>query len=155
MAGTWIKFRHLTAKPLILLDDENNLYESTNAVSISRIILPIALAGSWCAPGIREGGGDLPPWKRFHGPEGARQAGMPGGSATAYRRCSAPEADGAPYVPRRKWRCGTCARPNVATDTGRAGVGSARSFLRIRARFNCPPVFPPSINGQTLRRAWR
>src|SRR5690606_36377231 len=38
----------------------------------------------------------------------------------------------------------TCARPNAATDTGRAGVGSARSFLRIRARFNCPPVFPPS-----------
>ena len=39
------------------------------------------------------------PWKRFHGPEGARQAGMPGGRATAYRRWSATEADGAPYVP--------------------------------------------------------
>ena len=59
---------------------------------------PIALAGTWCAPGVREGGGDLPPWYERHGPEGARQAGMPGGSATAYRRRPAAEADGAPYV---------------------------------------------------------
>ena len=81
----------------------------------------------------------------FHGPEGARKAGMPGGSATAYRRCSAPEADGAPYVPRRKWRCGTCARPNAATDTGRAGVGSVRSFYEfVRASIARPSSHLPA-----------
>ena len=68
---------HAPAKPLILLEDKNNSHESTNPHSASRILLPIALAGTWCAPGIREGGGDLPLWKRFHGPEGVRQAGMP------------------------------------------------------------------------------
>ena len=73
--------------------------------SCCAIIPVIALAGTWCAPGIREGGGDLPPWKRFHGPEGARQAGMPGGKD----RQSDPCCGGgrrSTVRPRRKWPCG-------------------------------------------------
>ena len=81
---------------------------------------PIALAGTWCAPGIREGGGDLPPWYERHGPEGARQAGMPGGTATAYRRWPAAEADGAPYVRPLEYLVARDVCPaEWATDTGR------------------------------------
>ena len=110
-----MEFRHVAAKPLILLDDENSSPESTNTHFASRIILPIVLAGTWCAPGIREGGGDLPPWKRFHGPEGARQAGMPAGANACDRQT------GRPYVPRRKWRCGTWDRSKGRqTPDGRA-----------------------------------
>src|SRR5690349_6460254 len=36
----------------------------------SRILHPIALTGTWCAPGVREGGGDLPPWYERHGSRG-------------------------------------------------------------------------------------
>ena len=120
-AGGWL-FRHLPAKLLIQLAQ----YIVSTEIGQRRFRLPhnspIALAGTWCAPGIREGGGDLPPWKRFHGPEGARQAGMPGGRATAYRRWSAAEADGAPYVPDHwsiSWPTVACARPKAATATGR------------------------------------
>ncbi len=72
----------------------NRLYDSCHCRPVvfvhspltSGIIACIALAGTWCAPGIREGGGDLPPWYERHGPEGARQAGMPGGDGQTIGR---------------------------------------------------------------------
>ena len=67
---------------------------------------------------------------------------------------SAPEADGAPYVPRRKWPWDVC--PAECGDRHRTGGRWKRSFLlRIRARFNCPPVFPPSSKGQMRKQAWQ
>ena len=74
-------------------------------ISASRIILPIALAGTWCAPGIREGGGDLPLWKRFHGPEGVRQAGMPAGANACDRQTGRPYVSCSSFL--TSWRYGT------------------------------------------------
>ena len=141
----------------------------THTHSVPRIIRPIALAGTRvmdrmtgrAAVTSHRGSG-------FHGPEGARQAGMPGGSATAYRRCSAPEADGAPYVPRRKWPWDVC--PAECGDRHRTGAGT-RKVLAVRC-FGIgpgsadrptkqldggrdPPVFPTTQSGQIGNEAWR
>ena len=43
-------------------------------------------------------GGDLPPWKRFHGPEGVRQAGMPGGADQLSWLAGRQRQTGRPYV---------------------------------------------------------
>jgi hypothetical protein len=89
---------------------------------------------------MREGGGDLPPWARFP------------------RSCGRPTGRHVPAEP-TSFLAGRCGQtgPNIfsfldgaedmgpvdgATDTGRAGVG-APVLLRIRTRFNSPPVFPP------------
>ena len=60
------------------------------------------------------------PWKRFHGPEGARQAGMPGGGGqTIGRLCDGGRRSTVRPGPLEYLVADrTCARPNVATDTG-------------------------------------
>ena len=89
-----------------------------------------------------------------HGPEGARQAGMPGVKPTgAYPGRPRDRQTGRPYVLCSRW-VGTWDRSTGRqTPDGRAL--EAFVLLRIRARFNCPPVFPPSSKGQTGNGAWQ
>ena len=83
----------------------------------------------------------------FHGPEGARQAGMPGGDdhhigrLRAGGRRSTVRPGPLEYLVADR----TCARPNATTDTGRAGVGSVRSFYEfVRASIARPSSHLPA-----------
>ena len=110
----------------------------------SRIILGIALAGTWCAPGVREGGGDLPPWYERHGPEGARQAGMPGGGGqTIGRLCDVGRRSTVRPGPLEYLVADrTCARPKAATDTGRGR--RPKAFRRLTPRGQAGSTRPPN-----------
>ena len=74
------------------------------------------------------------PWKRFHGPEGARQAGMPGGGGQIIGRLcdggrrSTVRPGPLEYLVADRM----CARPNAATDTGRGR--RPKAFRRLTPR---------------------
>src|SRR5690606_24023272 len=69
---------------------------------------------------------------------------------------SAAEADGAPYVRPLEHLVARDVCPVEGGDRHRTGGRWKRSFLlRIRARSNCPPVFPPSSKSQMRKQAWR
>ena len=106
----------------------------------------IALAGTWCAPGIREGGGDLPPWYECHGPEGAatgrharrvgdRRSSLPCGGG----RRSTVRPGPLEYLVADR----TCARPNAATDTGRGR--RPKAFRRLMPRDQAGSMNHPII----------
>jgi hypothetical protein len=91
-ARVWTKppdSRHFPPALKILCHDFNGLYDfGKNRLSTpfaaSRILAVIALAGTWCAPGIREGGGDLPPCGSVRMAPRARHRPAPGGACPEY-----------------------------------------------------------------------
>jgi hypothetical protein len=71
---------------------------------------------------------------------------MPGGSATAYRRCSAAEADGAPYVRPLEYLVATGRVPGRLGDRHRTGGRWKRSFFYefVRASIARPSSHLPA-----------
>ncbi len=88
----------------------------------SRILPGIALAGTRVMDRMTgRAAVTSHPWKRFHGPEGARQAGMPGGDGqTIGRLCDGGRRSTVRPGPLEYLVADrTCARPKAATATGR------------------------------------
>ena len=87
------------------------------------------------------------PWKRFHGPEGARQAGMPGGGGQDIGRLCV-EADGAPYVPDHwsiSWPTGRVpGRMRRQTPDGRALEAFVLFYEFVRASIARPSSHLPA-----------
>ena len=116
-------WKQLSAKPLISFDLEKNFGLFIHTHLGSRIIL----ASLSREPGAHRVSGRAAvtshPWKRFHGPEGARQAGMPGGGGQTIGRLrdggrrSTVRPGPLEYLVADR----TCARPKAATATGRGG----------------------------------
>ena len=85
------------------------------------------------------------PWKRFHGPEGARQAGMPGGGGqTIGRLCDGGRRSTVRPGPLEYLVADrTCARPKAATATGRGR--RPKAFRRLTPRGQAGSTRPPTL----------
>jgi hypothetical protein len=115
---------------------------------------PIALTGNGSGPGCGRAAVTSHRGLGSHGPEGARQAGMPGVEPTGLTVRPAAKGRRGGRMSSALHGQGIWDRPTGRqTPDGRALEASV--LLRIRARFNGPPVFPPSSNGQTGNGAWR
>ncbi|RLP22919.1 hypothetical protein D8676_21955 [Mesorhizobium sp. YM1C-6-2] len=128
-------WKQISAKPLISLDLEkiSSLFIHTHLGS--RIIAGIALAGTRVMDRMTgRAAVTSHPWKRFHGPEGARQAGMPGGGGQITGRLcdggrrSTVRPGPLEYLVADR----TCARPKAATATGRGR--RPKAFRRLTPR---------------------
>ena len=111
------------------------------------------------------------PWKRFHGPEGARQAGMPGGGGQITGRlCDGgrrstvrpgpleylvADSDVCPAESGDSHRTGAEAQSLPSPDARGSGWVERPPTLKTRLVVTTLPSSRLSFNGQMRRQAWR